>query len=101
MPPYLSPQFGTAAEITLLQLAMLAYTEESSPSPILVVGAGVPREWLEDPIRIESLRTAHGPVTWSWDPSSRKVQVRAPGFPQNSIRLAGGFAQDAVLERVR
>ena len=101
MPPYLSPQFGTAAEITLLQLAMLAHADESTLIPILVVGAGVPREWLDDPIRVESLQTAHGPVTWTWDPASRRVRVRAPGFPQNSVRLAGGFTQDAALEVIR
>ncbi len=101
MPPYLSPQYGTAAEITLLQLAMLAYPEESTPNPILVVGAGVPREWLEEPIRVESLQTAHGPVTWTWDPAARKVRVRAPGFAQNSVRLAGAFTQEASLERLR
>jgi hypothetical protein len=101
MPPYLSPQFGTAAEIALLQLAMLAYADESTAMPILVVGAGVPREWLEDPIRVETLQTAHGPVTWTWDPTARRVRVRAPGFPQNSVRLAGGFTQDAALEMIR
>ena len=101
MPPYLSPQFGTAAEIALLQLSMLAYSDESTGMPILVVGAGVPREWLDDPIRVESLQTAHGPVTWIWDPASRKVRVRATGFPQNSIRLAGAFTQDAALEATR
>lgn len=101
MPPYLSPQYGAAAEITLLQLAMLAYPEESTPTPILVVGTGVPREWLEEPIRVESLQTAHGPVAWDWDPTTRKVRVRAPGFPQNSVRLAGAFIQEASLERLR
>ncbi len=101
MPPYLSPQFGTAAELTLLQLAMLAYVDESTAMPVLVVGAGVPREWLEDPVRVDSVRTAHGPVAWSWDPASRKVRVQAPGFPQNSVRLAGGFTQEATLDRIR
>lgn len=101
MPPYLSPQYGTAAEVTLLQLAMLAYAEGSTPNPILVVGAGVPREWLEEPIGVGSLQTAHGPVAWNWDPASRKVRVRAPGFAQNSVRLSGAFAQEATLERLR
>jgi hypothetical protein len=90
-PLYVSPQYGTAAEIVLLQLAMLAYLDESGAQPALVIGAGVPEEWLGERLSVSGLRTRLGTVSWDWD--GRRLRVRAPGIDSSAIRPAGAFAR--------
>ena len=75
----------------LLQLAMLAYLDESGPQPVLVVGAGVPNEWLNERFSVSGLRTRLGTVSWDWD--GRRLRVRAPGIDSSAIRPAGAFAR--------
>ncbi len=89
-PPYVSPHYGTAAEILLLQLSMLAYLDESGPQPRLVVGAGVPTAWLSSSMSVLGIRTRVGTVSWDWD--GRRLRVRAPAFAADSIQPAGAFA---------
>lgn len=93
-PPYVSPHYGTAAEILLLQLSMLAYLDESGSQPRLVVGAGVPATWLSSPMSVVGLRTRLGTVSWEWD--GRRLRIRAPAFANDSIQPAGAFASAQV-----
>jgi len=95
-PPYVSPHYGTAAEILALQLSLLAYVDSSGPQPQLVVGAGIPDRWLPEKLSVAGLRTTSGPVAWDWD--GRRLRIRAPGFPRGSIRAAGPFAAGIPLE---
>jgi hypothetical protein len=95
-PPYVSPHYGTAAEVALLQLAMLAFVDESNLQPQLVVGAGVPNAWLPERMSVTGLRTRLGQVSWDWD--GRRLRIRAPGFPPGSVRASGAFAQGTPLE---
>ena len=46
-PPYVTPHYWTAAEMLLLQLDMLAYTDLATPEPTVVIGAGIPTQWLK------------------------------------------------------
>jgi hypothetical protein len=91
-----SPHYGTAAEVALLQIAMLAYVDESSLPPQLVIGAGVPDAWLPERMSVTGIRTRLGQVSWDWD--GRRLRIRAPGFPSGSIRASGAFAQGTPLE---
>jgi hypothetical protein len=70
----------------LLQIDMLAYIDESLREPVAVVGAGVPPEWLDQPMQVKGLPTSVGVIDWSYNNrvlevtvhSEKKVPVR-PG----------------------
>jgi hypothetical protein len=71
-PPYVSPHYWTTAEMLLLQLDMLAYT---TPDGTLVVGAGIPPDWLNTSLHAGPIPTATGSVEWQWDGESLSVQL--------------------------
>ena len=87
-PAHVTPHYWTAAEMLLLQLDMLAYEDPAG----LVIGAGVPRAWLEKPVSFR----APG-IEWQWD--GRRVRVAArrrdmkarlgPGFPAGTEVVYG------------
>ncbi len=55
---------------------MLAYFDESGSDPVLVVGGGVPREWLNHTMGIENYRTKYGTVSWHYDDNTLSVTVQ-------------------------
>lgn len=70
-PQFVTPHYWTAAEMLLLQLDMLAYVDESRPRAELVVGAGVPTEWIGRPFSVKGLPTTLGTVDWAYDGAGR------------------------------
>jgi hypothetical protein len=94
-PPNVTPHYWTAAEMLLLQLDMLAYVDEGGSSPLLVVGAGVPSDWVGQRLSVAGLLTKYGPVSWEWD--GRRMRIRAPGFPADKVRMGGVFPVKAQL----
>jgi hypothetical protein len=92
-PTHLTPDAWTAAEVLLLQLDMLAYTEEQ-PEPTIVIGGGVPRRWLESPLVVRGIRTRLGQVDWTWNTRSVDVQVSGKHAP---VRLGGAFGRDVPV----
>lgn len=94
-PPHVTPHYWTAAEMLLLQMAMLAHVEEGSASPTLVIGAGVPEAWLRSPLAVKALRTRVGIVSWSWDGKKLQVHVRGRAIP---VKLGNAFPNDTVVE---
>jgi hypothetical protein len=91
-PPHVTPHYWTAAEMLLLQLDMLAYVDEPASEPTLVIGAGIPAEWLSRPMSVRGLSTRLGEVDWKWDGRAMRVTVRGikcaarlgAGFPPNT-----------------
>jgi hypothetical protein len=77
----------------LLQLDMLAYIDPVASQPTLVVGAGIPREWLNQPMSVKGLVLGDSVVDWAWDGNQIKVQIQGkkinvrPGnaFPKNTL----------------
>jgi len=88
-PPHVTPHYWTAAEMLLLQLDMLAYADESASGPAIVVGAGVPAEWLNRPMSARGLSTRLGDVDWSWDGRAMRVTVRGL---RCAVRLGTSFS---------
>jgi hypothetical protein len=88
-PPHVTPHYWSAAEMILTQTAMLAYLDLDT----LVVGAGVPRSWLSQPLKVEGLITDSGPVSWSWD--GRDLHVRVC-HPTVGVRGAHALSNAAV-----
>jgi hypothetical protein len=91
-PPHLTPHYWTASEVALLQLDMLGYSDPSASSPTLVIGAGIPKEWLSKPMNVKGLPIAGRFINWNWDGQQMTVQIQGkkmaiqPGsaFPANT-----------------
>jgi hypothetical protein len=66
-PKLVTPHYWTAAEMLLLQVDMLAYVSEAGPEPQLVIGGGVPPEWIGKPFSASGLPTIAGVVDFSYD----------------------------------
>uniref|UniRef100_B8HVA6 Uncharacterized protein n=1 Tax=Cyanothece sp. (strain PCC 7425 / ATCC 29141) TaxID=395961 RepID=B8HVA6_CYAP4 len=73
-PFHLTPHYWTAAEMMLLQLDMLAYVKPSAHT--LVIGAGIPPEWLDQPLQVKGLFAGGQLVNWNWDGRAMKVQIQ-------------------------
>ena len=78
-PPHVTPHYWAAAEALNLALDMLVYARPEAPA--IVVGAGVPEEWLEDRIEVRGLPTRNGVVDWRWQNDRLHVSVLSLGRP--------------------
>jgi hypothetical protein len=71
----------------LLQLDMLARLDTDGAEPALVIGDGLPREWLVHPLAVRGLRVAGRIVDWSWADGRLTATIRGaplrvrPGAP--------------------
>jgi hypothetical protein len=88
-PPFITPHYWSASEMLNLQLDMLAYVDEVSPDMELVIGAGVPPEWIQENMSVKGIRTRFGVVDWTW--RAGKLAVTLDGKPAR-FRPAGAFA---------
>jgi hypothetical protein len=75
-PKYVTPHYWTASEMVLLQLDMLAYFDESGNEPILVIGGGIPQNWIGQKMNVENYKTKFGTVSWYYDNNSLKVVLQ-------------------------
>lgn len=75
-PKYITPHYWTASEMTLLQLDMLTYIDESKDDYQLVIGAGVPDDWLNHTISIKNYRTKAGIISWEYSNHHLRVTVK-------------------------
>jgi hypothetical protein len=93
-PAHVTPHYWTAAEMALLQLDMLAATDDSGDTPKIVIGPGIPKPWLDQRLRVEGLSTRWGPLTWDWRPGRLTVTLRG-----SKVEIVPGpaFPPDATL----
>ncbi len=83
-----SPDYETAALLLLLQQDMLAYLDtEVAESPV-VIGAGIPSNWLSQPLAVSNLLLPGGSITWTWDGHGMHVTLKGP---IRNIRLGSAF----------
>lgn len=71
-PSSVTPHYWSAAESLLLSLDMLALARPETNS--IVIGAGVPRQWLNRPLSAKNVRTPLGRISWWWDGQKLKVE---------------------------
>ncbi len=91
-PDNVTPHYWTASEMLLLQMDMLAYVDHSESKPTLVIGAGIPVEWLKHPLSVKGLLMPNGQVDWFWNGKQMDVKIRGgsinsrlgPAFPSNT-----------------
>jgi hypothetical protein len=96
-PAGVTPHYWASAEMLLLQLAMLAEVQGPAGSATLVIGGGVPGQWLRQPFSVADIGTSAGPVSWSWDGHIVVVHTRS----QLPVRLGPAFALGSKLVVVR
>jgi hypothetical protein len=88
-PPNVTPHYWTAAEMLLLQLDMLAYTDLAAEQPTVVIGAGLSPDWLKHPMNVGKLLMPNGAkLSWQWD--EKQVRVKILGEKLN-VRLGSIF----------
>ncbi|MDX2098944.1 MAG: hypothetical protein SFW36_14300 [Leptolyngbyaceae cyanobacterium bins.59] len=95
-PPYATPHYWTAAEMLLLQLDMLAYVDESESSQTLVLGSGIPAQWLNQPLSVKGLFVGGQRVNWAWDGKQVNVQVQGDSM---KVRLGQAFPSNTVVKQ--
>jgi hypothetical protein len=89
-PPHVTPHYWAASEMLHLQLDMLVHEDAHG----LVIGAGVPAEWLKQELSVTNLASRSGMVSWQWSQGKltvtldgRPVAFRAgPAFPKTGRR---------------
>jgi hypothetical protein len=94
-PDYVAPQFGVAARMLLLQLEMLGYLDRRSAQPVIVIGQGVPEEWLNHPLRVKGLALPRRTVDWSWEPGVVRVRIHGEKAP---VVLGPSFPPETKIE---
>jgi hypothetical protein len=94
-PPHVTPHYWTAAEMALLQLDMLTYWDQWTAEPTLVIGAGIPADWLRSSMSVSGLPLPGGEVNWDWD--GRRMQVRFTGVSPK-VRLGPAFPRNTPLD---
>ena len=74
---------------------MLACLDESGSEPLLVIGAGIPKEWLDLAMSVTGLSTRFGKVDWEW--RKNKMTVRLRGW-KCAVKLGPAFKSDTPLK---
>ena len=94
-PQHVTPHYWTAAEMLLLQLDMLAYSDLDANQPTVVIGAGIPQNWLNQPMSVGGLPMPNGKLDWQWD--GKQMRVKITGDKVN-IRLGSVFPTGTPLQ---
>jgi hypothetical protein len=95
-PPYVTPHYWTASEMLLLHLDMLAYVDESGDEPVLVVGGGMPGEWIKQPMNVRGVQTSIGRVDWSY--KDDKMVVDFYSRDRYGVRPGPEFKKDINMD---
>ncbi len=95
-PPHVTPHYWTAAEMVLLQLDLLGYLDESGGEPVLMLGGGIPKDWLSHNMHVRGLRVGEYLLDWDWDGQKMKASLR--GGRQIDVRLGAAFPVHTNLE---
>lgn len=96
-PKYVTPHYWTASEMVHLQLDMLIYFDESGTEPVLVVGGGIPKNWVGQKMNVDNYKTRYGTITWSYENNKLNVTVKgAKG--RYDVRTGPSLAENVKLE---
>jgi hypothetical protein len=94
-PKNVNPHYWTAAEMALLQMDMLAYQDITQAQPTIIIGGGIPLDWLDKPMDVEQLRVGQYLIDWRW--KKNVMEVTVTGEKPVEIQLAKHFPSSAKL----
>lgn len=94
-PKEVTPDYGAAAQMLLLQMDMLAYLEQSQGSPVIIIGAGLKKSWLDQPMSVKQLSLPYRTVDWEWDGKIMRVTIQ--GEPA-AVKLGSVFPAETIIE---
>ena len=98
-PPNVTPHYWTSAEMLLMQLDMLAYSDLSANQPTVVIGAGIPQDWLEKPMSINGMSMPNGRLDWRWDGQKMWVTIiDKKAGEEMKVQLGSVFPAGTPLE---
>ena len=78
----------------LLQLDMLAYIDQSKTTPTLMIGTGIPKEWVNQPMSVKGLLVGSNLVNWVWDGKQMNVQIRGKKM---NVQLGESFPKSTPV----
>jgi hypothetical protein len=93
-PPNVTPHYWTASEMLLLQIDILGYADSSGKEPVIVVGAGIPRDWIKSDMSVRGVSTELGLVDWRW--SHKELTVTVHGS-HAKVRAGTSFGDSAKV----
>jgi hypothetical protein len=79
----LTPHYWTSAEMLLLQLDMLTYVDRSTSPSTLIIGAGIPKDWLSKSISVKGQVIDGNLIDWTWDSKQMNVQIKGETMKVN------------------
>jgi hypothetical protein len=95
-PKYVTPHYWTASEMLLLQLDMLVYIDESGNKPEIVVGGGIPENWMNQEMNVENFTTKAGTICWNYKNNLLKVTVKG-SKEKYKVRVGSSFQKNAKI----
>lgn len=93
-----SPDYETAALLLLLQQDMLAYLDDDAAEPTVVIGAGIPNDWIPQSMTVSNLALPGGSIDWRWDGQTMRVTLHGPS---RRIRLGPAFPESTDISTTR
>ncbi|MBS0171648.1 MAG: hypothetical protein JSR62_14965 [Nitrospira sp.] len=94
-PPQVTPHYWTAAEMALLQMDMLGYVDENEEEPVLILGGGIPQEWVGREMDVRKLRVGNILLDWRWNGRSMSAVIH--GERRVKVKLGTSFPATADL----
>jgi hypothetical protein len=94
-PRTVTPHYWTAAEMLLLQMDMLAYAADGMDE--VVIGAGIPKEWVPHPMSVEGMTLPGFRLSWSWDTETMRVETEGKKL---KVRLGPSFPEHAPVRLI-
>lgn len=91
----LTPHYWTSAEMLLLQLDMLTYINRSTNPPTLVIGSGLSKNWLSQPMSVKGQLIDGNLVNWAWDSKQMNVQIKGETL---HIKLGSVFPNETTIK---
>ncbi len=91
----LTPHYWTSAEMLLLQLDMLTCVDRSTTPSTLIIGAGIPKDWLSKSISVKGQLIEGNLIDWAWDGKQMNVQIK--GEPLK-VKLSSVFPNGTSLK---
>ena len=81
-----TPQYRASAQMLHLQLDMLGYLKNDNTQ--LIVGAGIPKEWLSHAMSVKGLPLPNRTIDWHWDGKTMVVTIYGKTIP---VTLGSSF----------